>query len=71
MSTMARARAGGNVTLTFDISEAGGTSGNFGTPGDYFLLKRATGSSDNFATVAVFSSPSVSGDQLDLHGGCQ
>jgi len=53
---------GGNVTLTFDISDAGGT-GTFGDPGTYYLLKRATGSSDPFATVTVVST-SVSGDKL-------
>ena len=54
---------GGVVTLTFDISEAGGTSGNFDSGGTYFLLKRPTGDTGNFATVMVVSS-SVSGDQL-------
>ena len=55
---------GGNVALTFDISEAGGEpTGRFGSPGDYSLLKRATGSSDNFVIVPV-TSPSVSGDQI-------
>jgi hypothetical protein len=54
---------GGNVALTFDISDAGGTGGSFGDPGDYFLLKRDTGSAGNFITVTV-GSPSVSGDQL-------
>ncbi len=53
---------GGNVTLTFDISEAGG-SGAFSDTGTYFLLKRATGSSDPFATVMVVDT-SVSGDRL-------
>ena len=55
---------GGQVTLTFDISEAGGTSGSFGVPGDYLLLKRATGSTDAFTIVTVVGSPSVSGDRL-------
>jgi hypothetical protein len=53
---------GGNVTLTFDISEAGGT-GSFSDTGTYFLLKRATGSSDDFATVTVVGWE-VLGDQL-------
>jgi hypothetical protein len=53
---------GGNVDLTFDISEAGG-QGNFDAGGTYFLLKRATGSSDNFTEVTVVST-NVSGDQL-------
>lgn len=53
---------GGNVDLTFDISEAGG-QGNFSGSGTYFLLKRATGSSDNFTEVTV-AGTSVSGDQL-------
>ena len=53
---------GGNVDLTFDISDAGG-QGNFDAGGTYFLLKRATGSSDNFTEVTVVGT-SVSGDQL-------
>ena len=52
---------GGNVTLTFDISDAGG-NGSFDAGGTYYLLKRATGSSDDFTEVAT--SPAVSGDQL-------
>ncbi len=55
--------AGGEVTLTFDISDAGGTSGNFDSGGAYFLLKRATGSSGAFTTVTVVNS-SVLDDQL-------
>jgi hypothetical protein len=55
---------GGNVDLTFDISDAGGNSGNpFSNSGTYYLLKRATGSSNTFTTDPVVS-PSVSGDQL-------
>ena len=60
---------GGNVTLTFDISEAGGT-GSFSDTGAYFLLKRATGDTGNFSVVL--------GGYLerrrrptDLHGGRQ
>jgi hypothetical protein len=52
----------GNVTLTFDISDAGG-SGNFSDGGVYYLLKRPTGSSDDFTTVTV-EGYSVNGDQL-------
>ncbi len=48
------ATTGGNVTLTFDISDAGG-SGNFVTGETYSLLKRATGSTDAFSTVSVVS----------------
>jgi hypothetical protein len=55
---------GGQVTLTFDISEAGGTSGNFDSGSAYFLLKRATGSSDAFTKVTVVGNPNVSDDQL-------
>ncbi len=54
--------AGGNVDLTFDISDAGGT-GNFSDTGTYYLLKRAAGSADDFAVVNV-EGTSVSGDQL-------
>jgi hypothetical protein len=54
--------AGGNVDLTFDISDAGG-SGDFDESGTYFLLKRAAGSTDVFTTVNVISS-SVSLDRL-------
>lgn len=53
---------GGNVDLTFDISDAGG-QGNFSASSTYFLLKRAVGSSADFTTVPVVST-SVSGDQL-------
>ena len=55
---------GGQVTLTFDISEAGGASGNFGVHGDYYLLKRVAGSTGAFTIVTVVGSPSVSGDRL-------
>jgi hypothetical protein len=54
--------AGGNITLTFDISEAGG-QGNFSGTETCYLLKRAAGSSDTFTIVPVVGS-SVSGDQL-------
>ncbi len=53
---------GGQVTLTFDISDTGG-QGSFSTTGTYVLLKRATGSSNDFAVVTV-GSTNVSGDQL-------
>lgn len=59
---------GGNVTLTFDISDAGGNAGisDFSPSGTYFLLKRATGSNDDFVPVAVVGVPSVSGDSLSF-----
>ena len=53
---------GGNVTLKFDISEAGG-SGNFSGTGNYYLLKRATNSNGDFAVVTV-SNISISGDTV-------
>lgn len=53
---------GGNVTLTFDISDAGG-GGSFSDTGTYFLLKRDSGSNGDFTDVPVVST-SVSGDQL-------
>lgn len=53
---------GGDVTLTFDISDAGGT-GSFASGGTYFLLKRAAGSTDDFASVPLVGT-SVSGDQI-------
>jgi hypothetical protein len=53
---------GGQVTLTFDISEAGG-QGDFSASSVYFLLKRDTGSADDFAVVTVIDTV-VSGDQL-------
>lgn len=53
---------GGNVNLTFDISDAGG-QGNFGSSGTYFLLGRAAGSGDVFSIIPVVST-SVTGDQL-------
>ena len=52
----------GQVDLTFDISDAGG-SGAFDTGGTYYLLKRATGSTDDFAEVPVIST-SIIGDQV-------
>ncbi len=54
---------GGVVTLTFDISEAGGTSGSFDSGGTYFLLKRPTGDTGNFSVVSG-ATWSLSGDQL-------
>lgn len=55
---------GGEVTLTFDISDAGGdVSDAFSPGGTYFLLKRPTGSSGDFSVVTV-TGWSVSGDQL-------
>ena len=56
--------SGGNVTLTFDISETGG-QGSFSSGGSYFLLKRAAASSDSFAVVPVVGS-SIAGDQLSF-----
>lgn len=53
---------GGRVTLTFDISDAGGT-GSFASSGTYFLLKRAAGSTDNFTSVPLVDT-TVSGDQI-------
>jgi hypothetical protein len=53
---------GGDVTLTFDISEAGG-QGDFSETGTYYLLEREIGSSYTFTTVIV-TDASVSGDQL-------
>lgn len=43
---------GGWVDLSFDISDAGG-SGEFSPTGTYYLLKRATGSSDDFIDVEL------------------
>ena len=55
---------GGAVTLTFDISDAGGNAGApFSPSRTYFLLKRPTGSTGNFSVVTVVGW-SVSGDQL-------
>jgi len=59
---------GGNVTLTFDISDAGGNAGvadfiDYASGGRYFLLKRAAGSSDPFTDVTV-SGWTVSGDSI-------
>jgi hypothetical protein len=53
---------GGNVDLTFDISDAGG-SGSFSSGGSYYLLKRPTGSTVDFSEVSVVST-SVAGDQV-------
>jgi hypothetical protein len=55
--------AGGNVDLTFDISDAGG-QGNFDSGGTYFLLGRAAGSAVPFSIISVVGSPTVTGDQL-------
>jgi len=57
---------GGNVTLTFDISDAGGNAGSadFDSGGTYFLLKRAVGSSDDFTNVTVVSSPTFLDDSI-------
>jgi len=54
--------SGGAVTLTFDISDAGGT-GEFSKEDTYYLLKRAAGSSDPFTIVTV-TKTTVDGDQL-------
>ena len=53
---------GGQVDLTFDISDAGGT-GNFDLSKTYYLLSRPTGSSVDFTEVSVISS-TVLGDQV-------
>jgi|GEM_PF-3138727 len=53
---------GGNVNLTFDISDAGG-QGNFSGTGTYSLLRRPSGSSTPFAIVPVVGT-SVAGDQV-------
>lgn len=60
--------SGGQVTLTFDISEAGGT-GNFSDTGAYYLLKRPIGDTGDFAIVPLADTspvpnPSISGDRL-------
>ncbi len=55
--------SGGRVHLTFDISGAGG-QGSFADGGTYFLLKRATGSTDAFTVVPVVGTPTVSGDRI-------
>ena len=57
---------GGNVTLTFDISEAGG-QGEFGLSDTYYLLKRDAGSDSIFVTVTVASASDTSGR---FPGGC-
>ena len=57
---------GGSVTLTFDISEAGGVDNaatNFDAGGTYFLLKRAAGTTDDFTDVTPVTW-AVVGDQL-------
>jgi hypothetical protein len=54
--------SGGSVDLTFDISDAGG-SGDFSTSTNYYLLKRAAGSSDDFTEVSV-TDVTVVGDQV-------
>ncbi len=53
---------GGNVNLTFDISDAGGQF-DFSGSGTYFLLGRAAGSTGVFSIIPVVST-SVTGDQL-------
>ncbi len=57
---------GGNVMLTFDISDAGGNDNpatNFNPGGTYYLLGRAAGSNVSFTDVPVVSQ-SVSGDSI-------
>jgi hypothetical protein len=55
---------GGDVMLTFDISEAGGQN-DFDEKGTYYLLERETGGSGEFTIVKVNEgSVSVKGDQL-------
>ena len=53
---------GGNVDLTFDISEAGGT-GNFSSTGNYYLLRRPTGSAVDFVEATIVSR-NVAGNRL-------
>jgi hypothetical protein len=53
--------SGGQVTLTFDLSAAGG-QGIFSSDGNYFLLKRAAGSNEPFSIVEIVGSPSISED---------
>jgi hypothetical protein len=53
---------GGDVNLTFDISDAGG-SGDFSTSSSYYLLKRTAGGSEDFTEVSV-TDGTVSGDQV-------
>ena len=54
---------GGQVDLTFDISEAGGT-GSFSPTGNYYLLRRPNGgTSADFVEVPIVSW-SVTGDRL-------
>ena len=57
---------GGNVTLTFDNSDAGGNAGvaDFDAGGTYFLLKRAAGSSADFTEVPCSNCWTVSGDSI-------
>ena len=55
----------GRVYLKFDISDAGGT-GTFASDGSYYLLKRATGSNDNFTDVTPVSAPVISGDEIQF-----
>lgn len=54
--------AGGWIDLTFDISEAGG-QGVFDNGGAYYLLKRATNSSENFSDVPLVST-TIAGDRI-------
>ncbi len=53
----------GQVTLTFDVSDAGG-DGDVGANLTYSLLKRPTGGSGDFAEVTLSGSTTVSGDQV-------
>jgi hypothetical protein len=52
----------GAVDLTFDISDAGG-AGTFSPTGNYYLLKRPTGNTNDFVETTVISN-SIAGDQV-------
>jgi hypothetical protein len=54
---------GGNVDLTFDISDAGGAD-TFSSGGSYYLLRRPTGSAADFEEVTLVGAPIVSGDRI-------
>ena len=54
---------GGQVDLTFDISEAGG-SGDFSSTGNYYLLRRPNGGTSADFVEATIVSWSVTGDRL-------
>ncbi len=54
---------GEQVTLTFDVSDAGG-DGDVGANLTYSLLKRPTGGTGDFAEVTLAGTPIISGDQV-------